>query len=229
MSQNKKGKENILLIILIITGLALIISASFALMQKTFVGPNINRIKSGKITFIYTEPQTSLNVYESELKENSEAIIDNNYFDLKIEAQATGKTKISYIIYFTPVSNNTIPSSYINMALTSVSSENDAIANERLIINKKANLFTPFSTSTLSYSSGSNNFLIYQKTLDFTTNNSKQIDYYRFRMWIDKSYSDTLLNETTTVHEISIPNNTTYKVKINVYGFNGNAKDITNS
>lgn len=222
-------KKKTIMIILIIIGIFLVAGGTYALLYEMFNGTNTNTIKTGTIRFVYTEPDNSVSVTNVGLTDE-EVMSSNDYFEFNIESRATGKTKVGYYIYLTYDENNTIPKKAIKVGLTSTNGPSTSIADETLLFKDYYSNLLPFNTTTLDYDTTSNNYVLYKSEFNFMTSNTLQTHHYRLRLWYDLDYFNnySVINNNEGTHEINTTNGT-FKVKINVYGMDGEAPTISDN
>lgn len=225
--KNSNETKTLKIILFILITLVIIGGSSLALFNFEAIGEGTNKIKSGTISFYYTEPTNAISLTEKSGTPDDVAVTNDKYFEFSCSATATGKTKVSYIVYITPDTENTIDNEAIKVSLSQTNGTNTSIEDETLLVSKSVLDYVPFNISTLSYNENSNNYSIYEDTFDFTTNNVTQTHNYRLRMWVDNEYFNNNLTETNNenVHEVSTIGGT-YKLKVNIYALDGEKANI---
>lgn len=222
MKENKIPKPIIIVAIL----LALVIGVTYAV--TTFSFESTQSIRSGKITFKYIESNESLNITGEDSITDEEGKIKPEYFPFSIESNATGKTKIAYYIYFTEESDNTLPNDAVKLYLTRVNDKKDEINQEAQVLAPTLISSLPtFNKETLTNDENSKDHFIFSDS--FNLDNSTETHNYRLRIWIDDNYdfSNEITNTTTDDTTNIKLSSKTFKLKINVYGYDGDKINIT--
>lgn len=222
MKENKIPKPIIIIAIL----LALIIGVTYAI--TTFSFESTESIQSGKITFKYIESNKSLNITGEDSITDEEGKTKQEYFPFSIESNATGKTSIAYYIYFTEENDNTLSNNAVKLYLTRVNNKKDEISQEAQVLKPTliSDLIT-FNKETLKYDENSKDHFIFSDNFDL--DNNTKTHNYRLRIWIDENYdfsneiTSTTNNDTTNIKLSS----KIFKLKINVYGYDGEKINIT--
>jgi len=220
-----KNNKNILYAIIAIGVILVIGGVTYAAYTFSNIGSE-NKINTGTINFNYVEDDTGLQIVNPEKISDEDAMISDNYFEFTISSSATGKVDVGYYIYLTTdSSNNTTLDNQVKYYLTSVNDSVETAINGPIYIANS----TPFDVNTLNYSENSSNRLMHSGYYSFNNDDTIKQTTYRFRMWLDENYmaNEYQVTEGQGSHIIS-SSKTTYKVKINVLGVDGQPVEIIN-
>lgn len=99
-----------------------VIGISYAIWSKTFLGTKENSLKTGYVSFSYSEADNSYISLENALpisdKQGKELSGAKNVFDFNVSASYKGVSKIKYDIFAESVDNNTLPEEFVKVYLT---------------------------------------------------------------------------------------------------------------
>ena len=100
------GTIGVFILILAVLGI------SYAIWAKTFLGTKENSLKTGYVSFSYSEANNSYILLENALpisdKQGKELSGEKNVFDFNVSASYKGIDKIKYDIFAEPVGTNTL-------------------------------------------------------------------------------------------------------------------------
>ncbi len=191
-----------------------------------------NKVSTGVVTFKYTEEENGLFITGANNMLDADGKVQNDYFDFSVSAEATGTIDVGYYIYVTKEVGSTLENDAVKIYLTQTSSENAAISEEQEVISPTlvSNL-VPFDIDTLSYDPDSNNLLLATNKFTFDNTSGTATHYYRLRLWLDNDYSFednlTISDSEDNKSHTAILQSKTFKIKVSVYGANGDPKTIT--
>lgn len=217
-----KIKDKTMKLLLVIISLTVIITGIAYAFTDYIMEGNKNDFTTGKINFIYTENTNNISLNGYDMIEDTDGKILNDYFSFNIKAATAGKSKIGYYIYFTEDDENTLTNEAVKIYLTKVNDENDAIENEiQLFEPLQAKSLKQINQTTFEEDNTTGEYLIYSDEFDLDDN--EQTHYYRFRMWVDSSYSlNDLLQYTDIENGTKVTlDKQVFKIKINVVGYDG--------
>lgn len=99
-----------------------VIGISYAIWSKTFLGTKENSLKTGYVSFSYSEADNSYISLENALpisdQQGKELSGAKNVFDFNVSASYKGVSKIKYDIFAESVDNNTLPEEFVKVYLT---------------------------------------------------------------------------------------------------------------
>ena len=205
-----KNRNNILLSILgIITLVIVTVGVSYAFFSYTKKGTTENSIKTGTITFLYTEVT---GVGKGIKIEDSLPISDDqgklltgsgNVFEFKITSDTLSNTSIPYEVTARKSSNSTLDEKAVKVYLTEVDGE-----ESELLLSKFSDLDQTDKVDSNKYAEK----IIYEGTVP--ANTTKYEKNFKLRMWVDENtdFSDGSMNAKT------------FTITVNVYA---NGKVIT--
>lgn len=223
MKKLKSDKKSLRLIVLSICTLIIILSigTSFALWSDAKTGGE-NTIKSGTINFLYTEPNTDINLVTNNNDDESIITESTNYMDFSVSGVATDKIDLAYYLYFNENSSNTVSRSKIKFYLTEV---NNGVETKVMDITSGSSII-PINLSSLTKDTSSSNYLLYGGSMKFPTGGSTITKNYRLRFWISSSDGGNITyTEDDNKHTASITGS--YSIKLNVYTSLGGVKTIS--
>ncbi len=223
MKEIRKDKKSFGLIILSICILVIIllIGGSFALWSDSFIGSE-NTIKSGTISFLYTEPSSDIDLITNNSDDDSIKTESTNYVEFSVSGIATDKVDLAYYIYFSENSGNTVTKDKVKFYLTEVNNNVETKVTEII----SGSNIVPINLSTLTKDTSSSNYLLYGGSMNFPTGGSTIIKVYRLRFWISGSDDGNITYvEDDNKHTASISGS--YSIKLNVYTSLGEVKTIS--
>lgn len=160
-----------------------VIGISYAIWSKTFLGTKENSLKTGYVSFNYSEADNSYISLENALPISDiqgKALSDEkNVFDFNISASYKGVSKIKYDIFAESGDKNTLPEEFVKVYLTD---ENDNPVEGYEGEN------VPLYDDLQNYNyNGKNNYKLlhsgYLTEQDSTKN-------FRLRIWLSSDFSD---------------------------------------
>lgn len=192
-----------------------------------------NTVSTGSIQLIYQEPENALALEPTDVLSDADGKIQSEYFPFYVQASATGTIDLAYYIYLTTDDTNTLENNVVKVHLSKVTNENDAISTETEVL--PATLVSDlisFDLNTLAYSASAKTRLLYSNTYNFQENAANQTHYYRLRLWLDEEFNisdeiEITHSGTDNSEHHAVLNAKTFKMKVSVYGHNGQKVTIT--
>ena len=123
MTKEKSDVKKIILSSLAVLVLVIaVIGISYAIWSRTFHGEKENSLKTGYVSFSYSEANNSYILLENALpisdKQGKELSGEKNVFDFNVSASYKGIDKIKYDIFAEPVGTNTLSEDSVKVYLT---------------------------------------------------------------------------------------------------------------
>ena len=203
-----KTKKEIVIIGLILLMVIALIGVSYAAFRFTREGTKVNSITTGSITMSYEETDNTISLtgaLPTTDKTGKVRMNPGEYFDFTISSNISGDVNINYEISAKEVGDGTIDGSNIKLYLT------------RLTADGEEELMTP---ETYNEEASTNNFTgrpSGEMSLYTSSMNSNESNRYRLRMWVDEDYNPQ-----------GDGGNLEFSVKINVYGQDRVAEEVSN-
>ena len=214
--KNKK-KQIIITLIAIISLIVITVGVTYAFFNYAKEGTTDNTIKTGSITFLYTEVSgvgKGISLTEAYPVADSIGKVqtgEGKVFDFKVTSNISMNSSIGYQVTARKKSDSTLDESAVRMYLTKVT----GIDEEEVLLDNYSNLTQTTKVETSKYTEKT----IYQGKVPANSTNYEQA--FRLRMWIDEN-TDFSPNEDGTYPY----NGKTFTVTVNVYA---NAKIVTDS
>lgn len=182
-TENNRKSEIILSLIGIFILILAVVGISYAVWSRTFEGTKENSLKTGNLSFSYSEVNNSYILLENALpisdKQGKELNGDRNVFDFNISASYDSSTRIKYDIFTEPVGNNTLPEEYVKVYLTDQSNIPIDGYNRDIVP-------TYDSLKNYDYNGKTNGKLLYSSYMT-SSNSTKK---YRLRIWVASDFAD---------------------------------------
>ena len=214
--KNKK-KQIIITLIGIISLIVITVGVTYAFFNYAKEGTTDNVVKTGTITFLYTEVSgvgKGISLTEAYPVADSIGKVqtgEGKVFDFKVTSNISMNSSIGYQVTARKKSDSTLDESAVRMYLTKVT----GIDEEEVLLDNYSNLTQTTKVETSKYTEKT----IYQGKVPANSTNYEQA--FRLRMWIDEN-TDFSPNEDGTYPY----NGKTFTVTVNVYA---NAKIVTDS
>lgn len=179
-----RGKSEILLSLIgILILLLAVIGISYAVWSRSFQGTKENSLKTGYVTFTYSEASDSYILLEDVIpisdKQGKELSGKGNVFDFSVSSSYKGANKIKYDIFTEPVESNTLDDKYIKVYLTD--------QNNNPIGDYDNNAVPVYSSlQKYNYNGNSKGRLLHSSYLTANNSNKK----YRLRIWVSSDFTD---------------------------------------
>jgi len=174
---NNRKSEIFLSIIGVLILILAVIGISYAVWHRSFEGTKENSLKTGYISFTYSEADNSYISIENAMpisdRQGKKLNGERNVFDFNISTSSPGDYGIRYDIFAEPIGKNTLPEKSLKVYLTD--------QNDNPIEGYNGS-DVPLYSDLRNYSfNGKNNYkLIYSSNLT-KENPSKK---YRLRIWL---------------------------------------------
>ena len=208
----KRNKQMILTVLAVLSLIAITVGVTYAFFNYTKEGTEDNTIKTGTITFLYTENSgvgrgvSIVDAYPLTDEVGKSQTGSDKMFDFKITSDTSEKASIGYQITARKSKDSDLDESVVNMYLTKVNGSNE----EKLLFSKYSDLN---QTSRINSSDYTEKTLyigrVPANTADFEEN-------YRLRMWIAEGtdFSGVKQEDGSIVYP---HNNKKFKITVNVY------------
>lgn len=120
--ENNKKNEVFFAAIGVLILILAVLGISYAIWSKTFLGTKENSLKTGYVSFSYSEADNSYISLENALpisdKQGKELSGAKNVFDFNVSASYKGINKIKYDIFAEQVGTNTLSEEFVKVYLT---------------------------------------------------------------------------------------------------------------
>ncbi len=197
----KKKKQLVLTVISIVTLVVITIGVSYAFFSYTKKGTTENSIKTGTITFLYTEVtgvgkgikiEDSLPMTDEQGKLQTG---NGNVFEFKVTSDTLSNTSIPYEVTARKSSNSTLDEAAVKLYLTEVDGE-----ESELLLSKFSDLDHTDKVDSNKYVEK----IIYEGTVP--SNTTKYEKNFKLRMWVDENidFSDGSMNAKTFTLTVNV-------------------------
>lgn len=216
----KKNEKRTLLIIVALALLIVVTTGTtYAIFTYIGRGKTDNILKTGNISFLYTEHENSgngisiTNALPISDKDGKKQFGSHNVFEFSITGTTSGSSEISYELTAKKVSGeNSLPNDYVKLYLTEYNG-NDELPIATTYNDKIDRVNTYADLKISNYQKDSEERTIYNGLIEENTNNYEKM--FRLRMWLNDEIdispeSDSLTGEAKY-------NNMSFSVKINAY------------
>jgi len=182
MSSNKKKnginvKETVVSILIVLILLIVVAGVSYAVWSRSFTGVKENSLKTGYVSFTYTESETSVISIENAIpmsdEDGKKQKDSNNMFDFNISTKYKGVNNINYEVYAT-LMKSTLAPKYVKVYLTDQN-------------NKPLD---GYIDKVPTYDLLSDSLIEEGKTLYKGSLKSGDVKSLRLRVWLSSEYSD---------------------------------------
>ena len=203
----KTRKEMIIIGLMLLLVIALI-GVSWAVFNYSALGTKVNTITTGSITMSYEESDNTISLNGALPTTDKTGMVRLNpgeYFDFTVSSTITGDVNINYEISAKEVGVGTIDGSNIKLYLTRLTSD----GTEEQVMSPR--VYTEESTSNNFTGRPANEMSLYTSSMSSSESNK-----YRLRMYVDEGYNPQ-----------GDGGNLTFSVKINVYGRDRVAEEVS--
>ena len=206
-----KGKQIVITVLAIVSLIVITVAVSYSFFTYTREGTTENVIKSGSITFLYTEVSKVgrgielSDAYPISDEEGKMQTGEGKVFDFKVTSTTSSSTSIPYEVTARKKADSTLDEEAVKVYLTEVDGEEKGI-----LLDKYSNL----EQTSVNVPSGTIEKTIYTGIVP--ANNSNYEKNFRLRMWIDNNvdFSPVKDEEGNDVYPY---NNKTFTLTVNVY------------
>lgn len=215
-----RRKQIIVTVLAVVSLIVITVGVSYSFFTYTREGTTENVIKSGSITFLYTEVSKVgrgielSDAYPISDEEGKMQTGEGKVFDFKVTSTTSSSTSIPYEVTARKKADSTLDEEAVKVYLTEVDGEEKGI-----LLDKYSNL----EQTSVNVPSGTVEKTIYTGIVP--ENNSNYEKNFRLRMWIDNSVDfSPVKNESG--NDIYPYNNKTFTLTVNVYA-NGKVVNIS--
>lgn len=216
----KKNKRFLLVLLAILSLIVMTGSVSYAFFTYLQEGTTENVIKTGIITFLYTEVEengkgiTIQDAFPTSDDVGKQQVGVDHTFDFTIQAQNTGKTSIPYEITARKTNSSTLDDKAVKIYLT------ELIGSDQ----EEQKLLDTYSNLSQTSVQVSDNVIEKQIYTDIVPTNSNQYEKrFRLRMWIADNIDFSPVKDEN--NQDTYPyNDKTFAITVNVYA---NAQIVT--
>ena len=213
-----RGKQIVITVLAIVSLIVITVAVSYSFFTYTREGTTENVIKSGSITFLYTEVSKVgrgielSDAYPISDEEGKMQTGEGKVFDFKVTSTTSSSTSIPYEVTARKKADSTLDEEAVKVYLTEVDGEEKGI-----LLDKYSNL----EQTSVNVPSGTVEKTIYTGIVP--ANNSNYEKNFRLRMWIDNSIDFSPVKDEEG-NDIYPYNNKTFTLTVNVYA---NGKVVT--
>ena len=213
-----RGKQIVITVLAIVSLIVITIGVSYSFFTYTREGTTENVIKSGSITFLYTEVSKVgrgielSDAYPISDEEGKIQTGEGKVFDFKVTSTTSSSTSIPYEVTARKKADSTLDEEAVKVYLTEVNGE-----EKEILLDKYSNL----EQTSVNVPSGTVEKTIYTGIVP--ANNSNYEKNFRLRMWIDNSVDFSPVKDENG-NDIYPYNNKTFTLTVNVYA---NGKVVT--
>ena len=213
-----RGKQIVITVLAIVSLIVITLGVSYSFFTYTREGTTENVIKSGSITFLYTEVSKVgrgielSDAYPISDEEGKMQTGEGKVFDFKVTSTTSSSTSIPYEVTARKKADSTLGEEAVKVYLTEVDGEEKGI-----LLDKYSNL----EQTSVNVPSGTVEKTIYTGIVP--ANNGNYEKNFRLRMWIDNSVDFSPVKDESG-NDIYPYNNKTFTLTVNVYA---NGKVVT--
>ena len=213
-----RGKQIVVTVLAIVSLIVITVGVSYSFFTYTREGTTENVIKSGSITFLYTEVSKVgrgielSDAYPISDEEGKMQTGEGKVFDFKVTSTTSSSTSIPYEVTARKKADSTLDEEAVKVYLTEVDGEEKGI-----LLDKYSNL----EQTSVNVPSGTVEKTIYTGIVP--ANNSNYEKNFRLRIWIDNSVDFSPIKDESG-NDIYPYNNKTFTLTVNVYA---NGKVVT--
>ena len=198
--KNKK-KQIIITLIAIISLIVITVGVTYAFFNYAKEGTTDNTIKTGSITFLYTEVSgvgKGISLTEAYPVADSIGKVqvgEGKVFDFKVTSNISMNSSIGYQVTARKKTGSTLANSAVKVYLTEVNG-----TEQELLLSK----YSELSQTDKVDSSKFDERILYEATVPANTSNYEQ--NFRLRMWVDENtdFSDGSMNDKTFTLTVNV-------------------------
>ena len=201
----KKNKEKVVIISLLVLLLVLTVGISYAAFSYSGLGTKVNTITTGAISMTYEETDNVISLDKALPTTDKTGKTLDDYFEFTVSGNITGDTNINYEISAKEQEGNTFDGNNVKLYLTRVTedgTEEEVMTPEIYNEEKSSNSFTGRPAGEMS---------LYTSSMNASESNT-----YRLRMYVTEEYNPQ-----------GDGGNLTFSVKVNVYGRDRVADEVS--
>ena len=201
MSKNSKKKQVLLTLVAIISLIVITVGVTYAFFNYAKEGTTDNTIKTGSITFLYTEVSgvgKGISLTEAYPVADSIGKVqvgEGKVFDFKVTSNISMNSNIGYQVTARKKTGSTLANSAVKVYLTEVNG-----TEQELLLSK----YSELSQTDKVDSSKFDERILYEATVPANTSNYEK--NFRLRMWVsdDTDFSDGSMNDKTFTLTVNV-------------------------
>ena len=201
MSKNSKKKQVLLTLIAIISLIIITVGVTYAFFNYAKEGTTDNTIKTGSITFLYTEVSgvgKGISLTEAYPVADSIGKVqvgEGKVFDFKVTSNIEMNSSIDYQVTARKKTGSTLANSAVKVYLTEVNG-----TEQELLLSKYSELSQTDKVDISKYDER----ILYEATVPANTSNYEK--NFRLRMWVDENtdFSDGSMNDKTFTLTVNV-------------------------
>ena len=201
MSKNSKKKQVLLTLVAIISLIVITVGVTYAFFNYAKEGTTDNTIKTGSITFLYTEVSgvgKGISLTEAYPVADSIGKVqvgEGKVFDFKVTSNISMNSSIGYQVTARKKTDSTLANSAVKVYLTEVNG-----TEQELLLSK----YSELSQTDKVDSSKFDERILYEATVPANTSNYEK--NFRLRMWVsdDTDFTDGSMNDKTFTLTVNV-------------------------
>ena len=201
MSKNSKKKQVLLTLIAIISLIVITVGVTYAFFNYAKEGTTDNTIKTGSITFLYTEVSgvgkgiSLTDAYPIADSIGKVQVGEGKVFDFKVTSNISMNSNIGYQVTARKKTGSTLANSAVKVYLTEVNG-----IEQELLLSKYSELDQTDKVDSSKFDER----ILYEATIPANTSNYEK--NFRLRMWVDENtdFSDGSMNDKTFTLTVNV-------------------------
>ena len=201
MSKNSKKKQVLLTLVAIISLIVITVGVTYAFFNYAKEGTTDNTIKTGSITFLYTEVSgvgKGISLTEAYPVADSIGKVqvgEGKVFDFKVTSNISMNSNIGYQVTARKKTGSTLANSAVKVYLTEVNG-----TEQELLLSKYSELSQTDKVDISKYDER----ILYEATVPANTSNYEK--NFKLRMWVsdDTDFSDGSMNDKTFTLTVNV-------------------------
>ena len=201
MSKNSKKKQVLLTLVAIISLIVITVGVTYAFFNYAKEGTTDNTIKTGSITFLYTEVSgvgkgiSLTEAYPIADSIGKVQVGEGKVFDFKVTSNISMNSNIGYQVTARKKTDSTLANSAVKVYLTEVNG-----TEQELLLSK----YSELSQTDKVDSSKFDERILYEGTVPANTANYEK--NFKLRMWVsdDTDFSDGSMNDKTFTLTVNV-------------------------
>ena len=201
MSKNSKKKQVLLTLVAIISLIVITVGVTYAFFNYAKEGTTDNTIKTGSITFLYTEVSgvgKGISLTEAYPVADSIGKVqvgEGKVFDFKVTSNISMNSNIGYQVTARKKTGSTLANSAVKVYLTEVNG-----TEQELLLSKYSELDQTDKVDSSKFDER----ILYEATVPANTANYEK--NFRLRMWVDENtdFSDGSMNDKTFTLTVNV-------------------------
>ena len=201
MKKNSKKKQVLLTLIAIISLIVITVGVTYAFFNYAKEGTTDNTIKTGTITFLYTEVSgvgkgiSLTDAYPVADSIGKVQVGEGKIFDFKVTSNISMNSSIGYQVTARKKTDSTLANSAVKVYLTEVNG-----TEQELLLSKYSELSQTDKVDSSKYDER----ILYEGTVPANTKNYEK--NFKLRMWVsdDTDFSDGSMNDKTFTLTVNV-------------------------